>query len=106
MDEVQVDVVETKSLERGLAGSNRVVVSLVVVPQLRGDVQLLSRHTAVPHRHAYLLFIPIPRSSVNVPVSLSNGCQYRSIGLALGRTVGAESEQRNGRAVVEQASGA
>ena len=107
VDQVQVEVVETE-LAQGLAtGSLNIVV--VIVPQLRGDVELgtgNSRLDALRDCLSDLLLVSIDLGGVDVAVSvLKNGLLYHLLGV-LRVEEGSKTNDRDLGPIVQGESGA
>jgi hypothetical protein len=68
VDQVEIDVVETQAGEAALAGRQRVVVALLVVPQLGGDEELVARDAACSDRSADAVLVAVHRGGVDATV--------------------------------------
>src|SRR6516225_4912775 len=84
VDEVEIDVVELEFLETGLEGGFDALRTMIVIPELRGDEHFLPldlpRLEHLPHRFAYLLFIPVAFRSVEQ----AKTCLQRRLGCGFG----------------------
>ena len=67
--EIEIDVRQPERFEAAIEGAQRLVVTLVGVPQLGGDEDLIARHTAVTDRDPDIDLVPVHRRRVDVPVA-------------------------------------
>ena len=77
VDEVQVDVVEAETAEGGLEGTPRLLLALVLDPQLCRDEQLVSRNAARIERPTDRVLVPVRGGSVKRAESGCEGIGYR-----------------------------
>ena len=101
VDEVQVDVVHPELVEAVIEGEEGFVVAVSVVPDLRGDEDLLARYAARPHPSADAALVGIQGSRVDVPVASTDGTLDELCGEGIGHLVHPETELRDAAAIVE-----
>ena len=104
MDEIEVEVVEAQVGERLAAGSDDVVLAVLVVPQLGGDPELFAFDSSAEDLlkgGADGAFVAVDGCAIEVPVA-ECGCAFDRIGhLAGADAIGSEGTQadsRHGRA--------
>src|SRR5690625_4508483 len=72
VDQVQIQVVQAQTLEGGLAGGDRVLEAVVVVPQLGGHEHLLAWEPGLTDRASDALLVGVQLGGVDVTVT---GCE-------------------------------
>jgi hypothetical protein len=101
VDQVQVEIIEAKALERLLEGSLGAVLAAVLDPQLGGDKQLVPSDAADGDGPADGRFVPVRLGGVEVAVADGEGVGDRLLGL-IGRDLeDAEPQDRHLDAVVQ-----
>jgi hypothetical protein len=92
--------VELQVLERFFAGGNDILLTVLVIPQLRGDPQLFSLDPLLHHfaqRLADQGFILVDRRAVDVPVANRDRAFHRFGNHFPGETIGTKCPQPNSR---------
>src|ERR1035438_785338 len=100
MDQVQIEVLQAKVCERLAARGNYIVLAVFVVPQLRGDPEILPPDASPQdglQRPAHFSFVSIDRSAIEVPVAY-RGCPLDRLGnLTRSHVIGSERAQADSR---------
>ena len=99
MDEVEVHVVQAQLLQRLVEGCGR--ISLAVIPQLRGDEQLLARDAGLGNRAAHAFLVSVDGSGIDVAVAHLEGLEDQLFGLVGVYLEDAEAELRDGVSIVQ-----
>ena len=66
MNEIQIDILQTKLVEGRVERGDGVI--LVCIPQFRGDEKVLTRHARLAYSFAHTRFIAVNRSSIDVAI--------------------------------------
>ena len=77
MDQIQIDIVQSQLLHRGLNGLLSALIAGVLHPQLGGDEQFLPGHAALGDGTAHGLLVHIGRRRVDQAVAGGDGVQHR-----------------------------
>ena len=101
VDEVQIELLEAELGHAGVESAHGLVVAVIGVPQFCRDVDVLAREATLGKGSTRLRLVGIHRGTVEV--AISNGERLRGGGLRLtGRNLPqAESDLRDGRAVIQ-----
>jgi hypothetical protein len=105
VDQVQVEVVEAQTLQRGVERLLGVFLAGVLHPQLRGDEQLLAGDAAGGDGAADGFLVAVGGGGVEVAVAGGQGAGDGLLGLLGGDLEDAEAEDRHLDAVVERDGG-
>jgi hypothetical protein len=68
MDQVQIEIAEAEPPQAGVEGPQRLVVAVVLVPQLGGNEQFVTRHSGRPERSAHAGLVLVSRGCVDAAV--------------------------------------
>jgi hypothetical protein len=96
MHEIQIEIVEAQITKGLLACGDDVVFAVFVVPQLGRDPQVLPPNPGIGNRlqrFADVLFVPIDRGAVKVPVSQFHCEAYRIGDGTMGHVIGAKGPE-------------
>src|SRR3954452_2722637 len=69
MHEVEIYILEAEPTQAGVERSQRAVVALIVVPELRGDENVRTRHTALPEPLTDVAFVAVDAGGIDVAVA-------------------------------------
>lgn len=95
VDEVEVEPVELELLHALVEGPQRAVVTLLVVPQLGGDEQLLARQPGAGDGLAHAFLVLVNGGGIDVPVADLEGVQHGLASLLRWYLEHAEAELRD-----------
>ena len=101
VDQVQVHVVEAEFLEALFQAGTGQVAALVLVPQLRGDEDLVARQRGRGDRASHTHFVAVYGGGVDVPVPGLEGVADGGGGFVVGHLPDAQAELGDGLAVVQ-----
>jgi hypothetical protein len=73
VDQVKVDIVETQSIQAFLERSKRRVVTLILIPEFRGNKEILASDARRADALSDLCLVAVNRSGVDVPVAGAKG---------------------------------
>ncbi len=103
MDQIQVDVIGTQFREARVEGLQRRFVSLVGVPELGGDEDVLARNRGARERAAHTLLVSVGRGGVDVPVAgLVDRESDGVLGLVVGGLPYSQAELRDGGSGIQR----
>jgi hypothetical protein len=101
VDEEEVHVIEAEALQARVERGEGGVVSLVGVPDLGGDEQLVAGDAGLRDRRADLLLVVVEPGRVDVPVAGLERAGHGGVGLAGRDEEHAEAQLGDGHAVVQ-----
>ena len=99
VDKVEIHVVEAELVQRLVEG--RSGISLAVIPQLRGDEELLARDAGRGNRTAHAFLVAVDSCGVDVAVAHLEGFEDQLFGLLRVNLEDAEAELGDSVAIVE-----
>src|SRR5262245_2130242 len=78
VNEVEIDVREPKSLETCVERSPRLVIPVVVVPELRRDEDPIPGHPTLPHANADVGLVAVDACGIDVAITQTDRGGHRS----------------------------
>src|SRR5204863_101643 len=80
VDQVEVDVVQPEPAQARVEGPRGLVAAVAVVPELRGDVDLVALQARGAHRSSHALLVVVRGGGVDVPVASLEGLGGDALG--------------------------
>ena len=102
VDQVEIEVVESKPAHARVECLQRAVVALVCIPQFGHQVELVTRHAGFGNRSPDLSFVTVGRRGVDMPVAGAQRSAYRQLGVCRGDLENSETDGRDQIAVVQR----
>jgi len=101
VDQVQVDVIQAEFAQTAIDGGQRRIRSLVVVPQLGGDEQLVARDTGFGDGRTDTFLVAVGSRGVDVPVARLQCRRHHPLGLGRVHLEHSEAELRDDVPVIQ-----
>jgi hypothetical protein len=101
VDQEKVEIVEPELVETGVEGFERVVIAVLVVPQLGRDEQFVAGQRGILDGPAHALFVEVELGGVDAAIAGFERRGHRPLRLIVRDLPDAEAELRDKDAVVQ-----